>query len=210
MKQTAMNLFAATATVLLVSGQAFAAQYTLDTAHTSVNFSVKHMMISTVNGKFKDFDGTFNFDAAKDEVKDAKFSVKTASVDTDNAKRDEHLRSPDFFDAAKYPSITLTHSKITKVSKDNYKWVAEMDMHGVKKPVTFDLEYKGSVKGMDGAMHAGFGATAKISRKEFGLTWNKALEAGGAVVGDDVKIDIEIEAIEAGAAGAAPAHGKKK
>ena len=185
---------------LLISGSmVFAApvDYKIDGAHSRVSFTVKHMMISSVTGTFKDFDGDFNFDPEKSAGGGAKFVVQAASVDTGNAKRDEHLRSPDFFDVAKFPTLTVTNSKITKAGKDKFKWAGDLTIHGVTKPVTFDLEYKGSITDPYGAKRAAFVATAKINRKDFGLTWNKAMEAGGVVVGEEVSIQIDIEATEA-------------
>ncbi len=201
---------------LLVSAAALAApqKYTVDKDHSKVGFSVRHMMISDVNGDFKDFDGTFTLDADKDLVTEGKFEAKTASVSTDNAKRDEHLRSADFFDAAKYPTISFTDTKIKKESKDKYKWSGTLNMHGVSKPVTFDLEHKGTVKDPWGNMRAGFSATAKINRGDWGLKWNKALETGGLVVSDEVHLHLDVEAVQAaapaaGVAPAAPAAKKK-
>ena len=184
------------------------AKYKIDGDHSKVGFSVRHLMISDVAGRFKKFDGAFTFDLEKGTVSDATFSAEAASIDTDNAKRDDHLRGPDFFDAQKFPKVTFTNSKITKAGKDAFKWTADMTMHGVTKPVTLDLEYKGAVKDPWGMQRAGFTATGKINRKDFGLNWNKALESGGVVVGEDVKLILDIEAIQQTDAAAAPAAKK--
>ena len=204
MSSNRLALSLATAT-LLVSASGFAAPvgYTVDKDHSKIGFSVRHMMISNVTGNFKDFDGSFTFDAAKDTLIDGKFEAKTASINTDNVKRDEHLKSADFFDAAKYPTITFTDTKLKKVSKDKYKWSGTLTMHGVSKPVTFDLEKLGTAKDPWGNMRAGFAATTKVKRGEWGLNWNKALETGGLVVSDDVTLDLSVEAVEAKAPGAA-------
>jgi polyisoprenoid-binding protein YceI len=179
--------------------------YKIDGAHSRVSFTVKHMMISSVTGTFKDFDGDFFFDSEKFTGGGAKFVVQAASVDTGNAKRDEHLRSPDFFDVAKFPTLSVTNSKITKAGKDKFKWAGDLTIHGVTKPVTFDLEYKGSIMDPYGTKRAAFTATTIINRKDYGLTWNKAMEAGGVVVGEDVTVQIDIEATEAKPAGKADA-----
>lgn len=202
--------FAVSALALFVSTSAFAAaeKYTIDKDHSKIGFSVRHMMISNVEGNFKDFEGSFTFDDSKGVLTDGTFSAKTDSIDTGNGKRDEHLRSADFFDAAKNPTITFTDSKLKKVSKNKYKWSGLLNMHGVAKPVTFDLEHKGTIKDPYGNMRAGFAATANIKRSDWGLTWNKALEAGGGmVVSDEVKLSLDAEAVQAkaDAAAAAPA-----
>ncbi len=197
----------ASALVLFSSALALAApvKYVVDTAHSKIGFSVRHMMISEVDGRFKDFEGSFTYDADKDMLADGTFVAKTASVDTGNTKRDEHLVSADFFDAAKYPTIEFKNTKIKKVSKNKYKWSGDFMMHGETHPLTLDLEYKGTVKDMMGEMRAGFVATGKLKRSEWGLKWNKALEAGGVAVSDDVTVKLDVEATPAKAEGAAPA-----
>ena len=188
-----------------VSAHAAPVKYTVDQAHSKVGFAVRHMMISDVSGNFKDFEGSFAFDADKATLSDAVFTAKTASINTENAKRDEHLRSADFFDAAKYPTISFEKTSLKQVSKDKYKWMGLLNMHGVSKPVTFDLEQRGLVKDPYGKMRAGFAATTTIKRSEWGLKWNKALEAGGGVVvSDDVRLMLDVEATQNDAASAAP------
>jgi len=202
-----MRLLASTL-VVLSSAIAFAApvKYTIDPVHSKIGFSVRHMMISEVSGNFKDFEGAFTFDADKDLVTDGHFVAKTASINTENAKRDEHLQSPDFFDAKKYPTIEFKNTKLKKVSKDHYKWSGDLTMHGETHPMTFDLEHKGTIKDMMGDMRAGFAATGTLKRSEWGLKWNKAVESGGVVVGDDVNLKLDVEAVQAKpAAAAAPA-----
>ncbi len=191
---------------LAIATSAQAAEYKIDPSHSKIGFSVKHLMISKVTGNFKDFEGTFEFDKDKGVLGAHNFVVKTASVDTQEPKRDEHLKGPDFFDVAKFPTMTFAKSKITKDGKDKYKWAGDLTIHGVTKPVTFELEYTGSATDPWGNKRAGFNATTKISRKDYGLVWNKALESGGVVVGDEVTINLEAEAIEQGA----KAEAKKK
>jgi polyisoprenoid-binding protein YceI len=182
---------------LAATAHAASAKYTIDKDHSKVGFAVKHLMISEVTGNFKDFEGSFTFDSATGDVSDATFTVKTASVNTDNAKRDEHLQSPDFFDSAKYPNMTLKNSKLKKAGKDKYKWTGDLTIRDVTKPVSFDLTQIGTVKDPWGNTRVGFHAEGKINRTEYGLKWNKALEGGGLTVGEDVKIILDAEAIQA-------------
>lgn len=203
MFQSRLLQVSASALVVCVGMNALAADYKVDPAHSKVGFSVKHMMISKVRGVFKDFEGTFTFDPKKGTLGATSFVVKSASVDTDDAKRDEHLRSPDFFDAEKFPTLTVTNSKLTKKGKNKYKWTGDLTIHGVTKPVTFELEQLGATKDPWGNNRLGFSANGKINRKDYGMTWNKAMDAGGVVVGDDVEIQIDVEAIEQVAAATA-------
>lgn len=182
--------------LLFATPLAHSAEYEVDGAHSTVGFSVKHMVISTVTGRFNSFSGTFEFDAEKGTAGNTKFEVKADSIDTGNAKRDEHLKSPDFFDVAKFPMITVTNSKIKKMSKDKYEWNGDLTMHGVTKPVKFDLEYTGTVKDPMGNQKIAFSARTKIKRSEWGLKWNKALEAGGVAVSDDVQLLVDVAAVE--------------
>lgn len=212
-RNSVLNIFAPALILAAASAQAAPAEYKIDQGHSEVGFSVTHLMISTVRGKFKEFDGSFMFDPDKGTVSDANFTVKTKSVDTNEPKRDEHLRGADFFDVEKFPEMTLKNSKITKAGKNKYKWVGDLTIRGVTKPVTLNLDYKGSMKDPWGNQKAGFAATGKINRKDYGLTWNKALEAGGVTVGDEVTINLDIEAQQqqaAAPAGATPAADTKK
>ncbi|MES2964741.1 MAG: YceI family protein [Bdellovibrionota bacterium] len=202
-----MKSFITSLALTIAASAAFAAPatYTIDKDHSNVQFSVRHLMITDVSGRFKDFEGTFTFDGEKASVTDATFSADTASIDTSNAKRDDHLRSADFFDAKKHPKLTLTNSKIAKTGKDTFKWNADLTMHGVTKPVVFDLVHKGDIKDAWGNQRAGFHATGKVNRKDYGLTWNKALEGGGVTVGDEVTITLDVSAIQKAAAPTGPA-----
>ena len=196
-------IFSRTLTMLTLASVSVAAvaapaKYTIDKDHSKIGFSVRHMMISDVSGFFKDFEGTFTFDADKDTLTDAKFVAQTASISTENAKRDEHLQSADFFDAKKFPTITFNETKLKKVSKDKYKWSGNLTMHGETHPMSFDLEHRGTIKDPYGNMRAGFEATGTLKRSEWGLKWNKALEAGGGlVVSDEVKLKLDVEATQA-------------
>lgn len=168
--------------------------WTIDTLHTHVGFSVKHMMISTVRGQFKTYAGTFDLDP-KDFTK-SKFAgeVEVASVDTGVADRDNHLRTSDFFDVANHPKITFTSTSIEAKGEGEYAVTGDLTMRGVTKPVTFAVEFGGVHKNPWGKTVAGVSAHATISRKEFGVAWGAVLETGGVVVGDKVKIEIEAEA----------------
>lgn len=187
MKKSFIAVLAAIA--LMGSTSLNAAVYKVDVSHSTVGFKIKHMMISTVSGKFNEFSGTYDLD--KGQFKALKGTIKTASIDTEIAKRDDHLRSADFFDAAKYPEITFA---MTSATKD--KMTGDLTIHGVTKKVTLNIEMGGTVEDPWGNMRSGFVLTGKVNRKDFGLNWNKAIEAGGVVVGDEVKLVIEIEGIE--------------
>jgi polyisoprenoid-binding protein YceI len=187
--------FSVLALSVSLAAPAFATEYKVDPSHSHVGFTVSHL-VSKVKGEFKDFDGSFNFDAKKPVTSGGKFVVKAASISTNNEKRDAHLKSPDFLDAQKYPELTLANIKIKAAGKDKYKMTGDLTIHGVTKPVTFDLEYNGEAKDPWGNMRAGFSANGKINRKDYGLTWNKALETGGLLVGNDVAIELQVEAIQ--------------
>ena len=169
-----------------------AATWKVDVAHSSVNFSVKHLVISTVNGGFDEFAGSLDWDGKDLATGKVDFTIQLSSVDTDNAKRDEHLVSPDFFDAAKYPTITFKSTRVITGEGSSFKLIGDMTMLGVTKSVTFDCEFNGTANFMN-TTKAGFSASAKIDRQEFGVSWSKALDGGGLVVSDDVKISLELE-----------------
>lgn len=170
------------------------AVWNVDKVHSVIEFSVKHMMISNVKGTFNEFDGTIEADP--NDLTDASidFKIDASSVDTRMEDRDEHLRSADFFDVENHPHITFKATDIKKKSDNRYDMTGDFTMRGTTKLVTFDTTFEGSAKDpMSGEEAAGFTGSTTISRKEFGLTWNAALETGGFVVGDDIKINIEIQ-----------------
>ncbi|MCE9612777.1 MAG: YceI family protein [Lentisphaerae bacterium] len=160
--------------------------FAADLAHSKVAFRVQHLMISKVSGEFKDYTGTLQLDGHT--LVGAEAVIKAASIDTANAKRDEHLRSPDFFDVAKFETLTF---KSTGVKGDTL--VGDLTIHGVTKSVELKYALSGPVQDPWGNTKLGFEASGKISRADFGLTWNKALEAGGLLVGDEVDLNIEME-----------------
>ena len=181
----------------LVATTAWATDYKIDPTHTSVGFKVKHLAISSVPGKFVDVKGSFSFDPAKIESSKAEAQIAVDSIDTNEAKRDDHLKSPDFLDSTKFPSITFKSNKVEKISNSEFNAVGDLTIHGVTKPVTLKVTYGGAAKDPWGNERAAFLATTRINRKDFGLTWNKVLETGGLLVGEDVEISLEVEGVKA-------------
>jgi polyisoprenoid-binding protein YceI len=165
--------------------------YGFDKAHSQVGFAVRHIL-SPVHGEFKDYDGTIHFDPKSPEKSKVNVTIQVASVSTDNEMRDHHLQTPDFFDAAKYPTITFVSTSVTKANGDNkYSVVGDLTMHGVTKSVTLDVDYMGSDV-MMGAKIAGFSATTKIDRRDFGISFNKVLDSGNLMVDNIVNINLDI------------------
>lgn len=170
------------------------ATWNVDTVHSTVGFSVRHMMISNVKGTFNEFDGNIELDPTDLTDASIAFTIDARSVDTRMSDRDDHLRSADFFDVENHPNITFVAKEIQKTSEDNYDMTGDFTIRGTTKPVTFAITFEGMAKDpMSGDEAAGFTGSTKINRKDFGLTWNAALEAGGFVVGDEIKINIEIQ-----------------
>ena len=160
----------------------------------SVGFKVRHL-VSKVSGEFNEFDGTIVADFENLDASSVEFTIQTASIDTKNEKRDGHLRSADFFDVEKYPEITFKSSKITKIDDDSYAVVGTLTMHGVSKEITLTVDFLGEMTAMGGT-RAGYELTTTLNRKDFGVSWNRALDAGGFVLGDDVEININLEVIK--------------
>jgi polyisoprenoid-binding protein YceI len=192
-----MKKFIALTLATLVSSTCWAADYTIDSAHSSVTLKVRHLAISSVPGRFGDVSGRFSFDPAKIEASKAEATIAASSINTMDAKRDDHVKSPDFLDVPKYPSITFKTNKVDKVSDAAFKAHGDLTIHGVTKPVTLDVTYGGAAKDPWGKERVAFEAKTLINRKDFGLTWSKTLETGGLVVGDDVQITLEIEGVKA-------------
>jgi len=183
-----MKLLKASLISLISASAIFAGTYKLDTSHSSVGFKVKHMMISYTKGKFDKFDGEFEYDEKTNTLKSLNGVVTVDSINTDNLKRDNHLKAPDFFDAKKYPEITF---KMKELKGDTL--IGTLTMKDVTKDVELEFENGGSIVDPWGNQKAAFSLEGKINRKDFGLTWNKVLEAGGVAVGEQVKFEIEIE-----------------
>lgn len=167
----------------------------IDASHSAAEFAVKHLMISTVKGRFANVSGTVVIDDANPTGATVDVSIGVASIDTRDEKRDAHLRSADFFDVEKYPTITFKGTRITGPVEGDFTLGGDLTIRDVTRPVTLAVESAGQVKDPWGGVRSGFSATTKINRKDFGLTWNVALEAGGVLVGDDIKISIEVELV---------------
>jgi polyisoprenoid-binding protein YceI len=165
----------------------------IDAAHTNVGFSIKHLMISTVRGSFTQAQGTVKVDENDPTTAEIDITIATASVTTRDEKRDAHLRSPDFFDAERFPTMTFRSKRVERASGDSFRVIGDLTIRDVTKEVGLDVELLGRVKDPWGNEKAGFEATTKINRSDYGLTWNAALETGGVLVGDEVKISIEAE-----------------
>jgi polyisoprenoid-binding protein YceI len=167
--------------------------WNFDNSHSSVEFSIDHLVISEVTGKFTDYTGSVSTTNENFEEANIEFIIEVASINTDNSDRDDHLRGADFFDVAKYPQITFKSNSFKKVSGKKYQLSGDLTMHGVTKAVTFDVNYGGTVLDPWGNTKAGFKLTGELNRKDYGLTWSKALETGGLVVGDEVTLTVRVE-----------------
>jgi polyisoprenoid-binding protein YceI len=185
-----------TALVLGLGFGTLAAQgtYSIDTVHSNVGFKVRHL-VSKTGGEFTEFDGTIIADFENLGASSVEITIQASSIDTENEKRDEHLRSADFFDVEKYPEITFKSSKITKIDGDSYAVTGTLTMHGVSKEITLSVDFLGEITAMGGT-RAGYELNTSINRKDFGISWNRALDAGGFVLGDDVEVDINLEVIK--------------
>ncbi len=179
--------------MIFMTGTVGAAQWEIDKAHSSIGFTVKHLVVSKVNGSFGDFSGSIAFEPDQLQNGTVKMTAKIASVDTNDPKRDDHLRSPDFFDAATFPEMTFVSRKVHDIDGNEFKITGDLTIRDVTKEVVFDCVFNGVVNDPWGNTKAGFSATAKINRQDFGVKWNKSLDAGGVVVGDEVTINIELE-----------------
>ena len=171
--------------------------YQIDGSHSSVEFAVKHLMISNVKGRFTKVAGELTVDGANPLNSSVEASAEIASIDTHDPQRDGHLRSPDFFDADKYPTMTFKSRRLEKAKgEDEYKLTGDLTIRDVTREVVFDLTFLGQGADPWGNARVGFSATTAINRRDYGLVWNTALESGGVLVGDQVKINIEAEAIK--------------
>lgn len=168
--------------------------WNLDPAHTSVEFAVKHLMISTVRGRFADLSGTVELDDERPELSTIDVTINVASIDTRQPDRDAHLRSADFFDVEHFPTLRFRSTRVVR-SGDNLRVEGELTIRGTTRPVTLDVTEGGRAQDPWGGQRVGYSATTKINRRDFGLTWNQALETGGFVVGDEVKISADVELV---------------
>jgi polyisoprenoid-binding protein YceI len=169
-------------------------KWAFDLKHSSVNFWVRHLMVSKVHGQFAQWTGDFQFDETNPGSSHVDVRIDAASIDTREAQRDAHLRSPDFFDVEKYPQITFRSSRVDPVGEAAYHVVGDLSIHGVTKSVVLNVDFAGRAKDPWGSERVGFTARTSIDRKDFGLVYNTVLEAGGVMVGDKVEIVIEVEA----------------
>ena len=170
--------------------------WNIDPTHSQVAFSVKHMMISTVRGQFKVISGQVHIDEQNAANSWVEAEADAASIDTRDERRDGHLRSPDFFEAEKYPKIAFKSSKVEHVEGDKYRVTGNLTMHGVTKEETFNAEYSGQLKDPYGMQRAAISVTGAVNRKDYGLNWNQALESGGVLVSDKVNIEIDIAVVQ--------------
>jgi polyisoprenoid-binding protein YceI len=170
--------------------------WTVDKAHSTVEFAVKHMMVSTVKGTFREFEGTAHIDEEHPERSSVRATVDVASIDTKEPQRDAHLKSDDFFNAERFPKMTFVSKRVERVDEDTYNVIGDLTIRDITREVVLKTTFEGRVTDPWGNDRAGFEATAEISRKEFGLRWNQLLETGGAVVGDKVRIILHIELVK--------------
>jgi polyisoprenoid-binding protein YceI len=176
--------------------QSVVTQWRVDPAHTSVEFAVKHMMISTVRGRFAEVDGTVRLDTSNLVASRVEVSIKAASIDTRVADRDAHLRSADFLDVEKYPEITFRSTHLERTGSNHLSVAGDLTIHGVTRPVMLEVTEEGQGKDPWGGERAGYSATTTIDRRDYGLLWNQALEqSGGWLVGHDVKITMDVELV---------------
>ncbi len=175
---------------------AVCAEYKIDPAHSSISFKIRHLAVSNVTGHFGEFSGTFAYDSGNPSASKAEAVIKAASINTSQPARDDHLRSADFLNTEKFPEIKFVSREIRNISGHSFKAAGDLTIHGVTRPVVLDAEYGGSVKDMNGKERAAFAAATEINRKDFGLTWSKLLETGQLVVGDEVRITLEIEGVK--------------
>lgn len=173
---------------------AHATTYEIDTAHSSVGFKIRHLFSNT-RGSFEKFKGTVDFEAGKPETWKAEAEIETASINTNVPDRDKHLRGSDFFEVEKYPTMTFKTTKVLESTDKSAKLEGVLSLHGVEKPVTLNVDILGAGSDPWGNERAGFTATTTINRKDFGIIYNKALDNGGMMLGDEVEVIIEIEAV---------------
>ncbi|MBI4061774.1 MAG: polyisoprenoid-binding protein [Elusimicrobia bacterium] len=199
-----MRKLAVLAVVLaLLTPASKAETYDIDSTHSEIGFRIRHL-VGRVPGRFTKFSGTIDFTPGKPETWKVEAAIDPASINTDNEKRDAHLRAPDFFDVANHPAMSFKSAKVTDVKGESAKLHGDLTMRGVAKRVVLDLELGGTTKDPWGNRRAGFSAKGRINRKDFGIVWNKTLDAGGLMLGEEVDVIIEVEAL------LRPAEGKGK
>ncbi len=177
--------------------------WNIDTSHSAIHFSVRHMVVSKTRGRFTKFSGQIAFDPDDPAKSSVQVTIEPASLDTADAQRDAHLRSADFFDVDKYPQAAFKSTKVIDLGGDKYQVEGDLTIRGVTRPVVLEAVFEGSAKDPWGGERAGFAAVTSLDRSDFGLTWNKALETGGVLVGDKVELTLEVEAVKQAAQQAA-------
>jgi polyisoprenoid-binding protein YceI len=187
------RIFLGVAMIALMAGGAVAETWNIDATHSTVGFKVRHFF-SKQAGEFNEFSGTIDFDPANPETAAAEVTIQVASIDTDNDGRDNHLRSADFFDAEQFPTMIFKSTKIVR-GGDGFMVTGDLTMHGVTKEVSFEMAFMGHGPDAWGGTRAGFSAELELDRKDFGIVWNNTLDAGGTVLGDEVTVNLEIEAV---------------
>jgi polyisoprenoid-binding protein YceI len=188
----ATPLFAQTPPAPIPAPASTTETWTIDKAHSTASFKVRHI-VSNVTGNFRDFDANINIDRANPANSSVDFTIQATSIDTGNTNRDEHLRSTDFFEVAKFPTIAFKSTSIKPKSKTDFDVTGDLTMHGVTKRVTFPVTFLGFGKDPRGTEKAGFDIETTLNRKDYGIVWNRALDEGGALLGDDVKVEISLE-----------------
>ncbi len=183
--------------ILAIPAFTFPSSWQIDPDHSSIQFKVRHLTVSNVKGEFSKAKGTVQIDDQDITKLKVEISIDPASINTGHAKRDDHLRNPDFFDVVRFPTITYISKKVIKAGPDQLKVVGDLTIKGVTREVTVDIEGPTpEVKDFSGNLRRGAAGTAKINRQDFGITWNRTLDTGGLVVGDEVNITIEVELIK--------------
>jgi polyisoprenoid-binding protein YceI len=177
-----------------------AGDYTLDVTHTRIGFSARHAMVTTVRGQFGEFEGAAHVSTSDPAGSSAKVTIQTASIDTGNADRDGHLRSADFFDVENYPEIGYVVTDVRRLDAATWRLTGDLTITGVSNPVSVDFESTGSARDPFGNLRVGFEGSATINRKDWGLTWNAALETGGVLVSEKIKLEFDVSAIAVPAA----------
>jgi len=180
----------------MIGISADAQSWRIDKAHSSIGFTVRHLVISKVKGYFRDYDADINFDGKNIDKASVKATIQMASVDTDNERRDNHLRSADFFDAEKYPTMTFVSKKFIPGEGKNFKMIGDLTIRDKTKEVTFDGQLNGVITDPRGNQRAGLSATTTINRQDFGVAWDNKLQDGSLVASNDVNIELDIEMIE--------------
>lgn len=187
----------ATLALLTIAWPTQAAVWNFDPAHTSIGFSVRHMVISNVEGTFRDYTGQVNFDGKNLGKGSVDITIQMASINTGIEMRDNHLRSADFFDVQKYPTMTFKSKKIIKKSEGNFVMIGDLTIKGITHEVRIDCQFNGIITDPQGDTRAGFSGTTKINRQDYNVAWNNKLQDGSLIVGNDVTINLQIELVEA-------------